>query len=271
MGEQRGHRPRALERRGASKALVEHAAQRVDVRPGVSALVADLLRRGVVDGAGEVRRDAGIGVSVAGEPEVGQVAVLPPALLRDEDVGGLDVAVDEPVRMRAGQGLRDLIAKVDGPRRLERRLACKQSGEVLTVDVPHRYPQLAVRLAGRIDRDDVRVIEGRGMLRLGQEPLPEARVGGELLRDELQRDAALQPEVLGEVDDAHTSTSDDRLEPVTGEIGADTSVCRHACHGTLPFSLRLRRVTKGASSTVHGKAQDPGRRQVLAKRAPSRR
>jgi hypothetical protein len=54
MGVQSGGRPRALERRLAGQALVEHAAERVEVGTPVGRLARDLLGRGVIDGAGEM-------------------------------------------------------------------------------------------------------------------------------------------------------------------------------------------------------------------------
>ena len=90
------------ERRVAGEQLVEHAAERVDVGAGVDPLAADLLGRDVVEGPdeGAGRGDAGARVDLAGEPEVGEVGVLAGARALDEDVARLDVAVDEPARVR---------------------------------------------------------------------------------------------------------------------------------------------------------------------------
>ena len=91
--------PSRAERRVAREHEGEHAAERVDVGAGVDALAADLLRRDVAErpdpAAGARRR--GRRVEPLGEPEVRQVDVLAAA---DEDVLGLDVAVDDPARVR---------------------------------------------------------------------------------------------------------------------------------------------------------------------------
>ena len=93
-------------REALGERLVEHAAERIDVRAGVHLLAADLLRGGVVDGADE---QAGLGQrvlgGVLGEAEVGQVDVF---LGPDQDVGGLDVTVHEAARMRGIERRRDL-------------------------------------------------------------------------------------------------------------------------------------------------------------------
>ena len=85
-------------REALGQRLVEDAAERVDVGAGVHRLAADLLGGGVVDAAHE---QAGLGQGVLGgvlgEAEVGEVDVL---LGADQDVGGLDVAVDQ-ARARA--------------------------------------------------------------------------------------------------------------------------------------------------------------------------
>ena len=93
------------------QALVEHAAERVDVGAAVDRLALDLLRREVVDGAeerpaaGEARDRRG----VLGESEVAEIRVLaPPARPRVEDVRRLDVAMDEPARVRGVERRRDL-------------------------------------------------------------------------------------------------------------------------------------------------------------------
>ncbi len=113
VGEQGRDGPRTLERRLAGQALVEHTAQRVHVGTLVGRLGGDLLGGGVVDGAREVRAGAGACLEIggAGQAEVGQVAVLVAALLGDEHVGGLDVAVHQPVGVGGVEGLPDLRAR----------------------------------------------------------------------------------------------------------------------------------------------------------------
>ena len=44
---------------------------------------------------------------------------------------------------------------------------------------------------------------------------------------QLQRDPPLQPQVLGQVDDAHPAEAQQRLDPVAGELGADPRVVAH--------------------------------------------
>jgi hypothetical protein len=68
------------------------------------------------------------------------------------------------------------------------------------------------------------MVERGRELGLAQEPLPEARVGRQLGRDELQGDPPLQPQVLGQVDDAHPAAAKHALDPVAGEFRADSGI-----------------------------------------------
>jgi hypothetical protein len=98
--------------------LVEDGAQRVEVGPVVHMLLSvELLRRHVLwradgqAGAGE-RWDLSrtLRFDPAGDAEVGKQH----AALAEEDVVGLDIAVDQPQRMNRGEGRGDLDADEDG-------------------------------------------------------------------------------------------------------------------------------------------------------------
>ena len=77
----------------------------------------------------------------------------------EQDVGGLDVTVHEPRRVRRVQRGADLS---DDPRRaagIQRPLAPDERAQVVARDVAHREVRDAVRLARVEERDDVRVVE----------------------------------------------------------------------------------------------------------------
>src|ERR1700747_1423941 len=72
----------------------------------------------------------------------------------------------------------------------------------------HGDERLSNLLADVVDRADVRVIEcGRG-LRFALKTGECLRVTGNLLRQELKGDEAMQPSVLSLVNDAHTPTTE---------------------------------------------------------------
>jgi hypothetical protein len=77
----------------------------------------------------------------------------------EQDVGRLDVAVDEAARVggiERGRHLGDDRRRALG---LEPALAAQQRPEVLPLDIAHDLEQHAVLLAGVMDRDDVRMVE----------------------------------------------------------------------------------------------------------------
>ena len=96
----------ALEGQASREHLVEDDPEGPDVGAGVDVLAEELLGRHVGDGP-----DGTAGAGQAGlAGDLGQAEIGDPgdALLRDEDVGRLDVAVDDAVRMGGGQAIRDL-------------------------------------------------------------------------------------------------------------------------------------------------------------------
>jgi hypothetical protein len=81
--------------------------------------------------------------------------------------------------------------------------------------------------AGLVDRDDVRMVDRRGQLGLAQKAVTERFVLGEAGSQHLERNFALEPEILGQVHDAHAAPAQQRLDPITGELGADPRVVTH--------------------------------------------
>ena len=123
MREQGGGGPGPFEGWLAGQALVEHAAQRVDVGAVVERLVGALLGGGVVDRAGKVGAHRDLLVAgAARQPEVREVAVLLAALLGDEHIGRFDVAMHEPVRVGGVEGAPHLGDELDRAGRLQRPL-----------------------------------------------------------------------------------------------------------------------------------------------------
>src|SRR6185295_17622534 len=91
--------------------------------------------------------------------------------------------------------------------------------ERLAFDVAHDEEDETARFADAMDGDDVRMRETRRRLRLPYEALAR-RVGGEIRRQNLDRDVAIEPHVAREVDDPHSATAELALERVlTGQGG----------------------------------------------------
>ncbi len=204
----------------AGEHLVEDDAERVDVRLAVDGVAEGLLRGDVVRRA----EDAAVSgeallVQRARDAEVGD---LGHALLVDEDVLRLDVAVDDAAAVRGAERAGDLDRVgerlVDG----QRARPADAVLERLPLDVLEDDVGALVVLA-RVDHaDDVRVAELGDGARLAPEALELVRIGRDLAVHHLDGDRAFERRVERAVDRRHAAVPDLRVEPVAvGEKGAD--------------------------------------------------
>src|SRR4029453_7015183 len=139
------------ERGVAGEALVEHAAQRVDVGTGVDGFGADLLGGDVVHRADEVPGGGlpGHRRGALGEPEVGEVdmvGVFPAGARGDEDVPRLHVPVDQPAGVGRVQRGADLAEDRGQTGELQRTVPVKHRLEVAALDLAHDDVQQPARL-----------------------------------------------------------------------------------------------------------------------------
>src|SRR5205807_8994147 len=86
---------------------------------------------------------------------------------------------------------------------------------------------MPVRLAGVVDIDDVRVVDGGGETPLPLETVAEVPVLDELWQEHLQRPHSVQTLVTRSVDDAHASATEDSLDAVPAERAANQRVVDH--------------------------------------------
>ena len=141
----------------------------------------------------------------------------------------------EAARVGRIQGARNLYEDADRVRRVQ-TASVEALVQVTTLDVAHRDVEEVLRPPSLIDRDDVRVVDRGGQLRFVQEAITERRVPGKAGLQQLQRDLPLEPQILGQVDDAHASPAQQRLDPIAGEVGADPRVVAHFHVAHPPFS-----------------------------------
>ena len=219
VGEHRRRGGLARVRDLAGDGLEEHAAERVDVGAGVDRALLELLGRGVVEGPDHASglRDLGLRAEVLHQPEVGQRGVHGVADGLQQDVRGLDVAVDDAGLVRGVERLADLGDQVRGELELELALGREQPREVGALDVAHRHVQQPLVLARVVDRDHVRVLDPSRGAELAPEAAPELLVGRVLGRDHLQRDLAVERDVRRAVDDPHAAAAADAADHVVGE------------------------------------------------------
>ena len=214
----------ALVRWRAGDARVEDAAEGVDVRPPVERPALDLLWSRVVDRADE---ESGLGHAARRaalrDPEIGEVGTV---LGPDQDVGRLDVAVDEPARVRRVERVRDRREQGDGALGLERAVRLDDAVEIDAVDVAHDDVEPAVLLARVEHLDDARMLDLGGRAPLALEARAEADVVGEVRRQQLDRPRLVEVQVAAAVHRAHAALADHRLDPVTRDDGADHRIRR---------------------------------------------
>ncbi len=211
------------ERLPPREAFIEDHAEGEDVRAAVDAAPLHLLgghvvrrseklaRRGEVDGFGRDLRDA----------EVGDLHAL---VAGEDDVGWLDVAMDDPLAVREVERLGDLLEDPRDRRVRERLALLENLLERRTFDVLHRNEgdRLFVVLPDVVHGDDRGMAEDAGRLRFAHEPRLELAdlllVTGIGEADGLQSDEAADQGVAREVDDSHRPLAQLPNDLVTAEV-----------------------------------------------------
>ena len=221
---QDGELRRAMEGRRPREALVQHARERVDVGAAVDGAALDLLRRRVLgrpDEAARPRRP--VGPELLRDAEVREERAV---VVGDEDVRGLHVPVDERACVRRVERRAHLGSDPErGPER-QAPLGREQRLQVDPVHARHGDVEQVALLAGVVDRDDARVVERGGELRLAQESLAEVGLA-EGRREQLKGGRPPQPDVLGAVDDARRALAERLDDAIAPELGADAAVELH--------------------------------------------
>jgi hypothetical protein len=173
--------------------FVQHHAERIDVRGRGQQLALQLLRRGVGGGqqarAGVLRQRCAAVRVVGCRQQPGDAEVQQPhlAIGRDQDVAGLEVAMDDQPRMRVLHRVEHLVEQGQ-PAFHAQPLAVAPLVHGSAVGDPfHRHPGRAVGVdAGVVQPCDVRVLQPRQDVALAREALGQSRHQGQPRR-QLQR------------------------------------------------------------------------------------
>ena len=207
------------ERRLAREHLIQHNAKRILVGRGGDVLGLTLLgahvRRGSDRGADlrETRLARNLGDAEVRDNRV--------ALVIQQDVGGLDVAMHHPPAVRITQGAGNLGEPhlhygdrqwpVLPDHGLERR-----AGHILH----HKVLELVGFFDG-VDRDDVRMIEGSHRDRFAMEALDHARGEHEAWRHDLDRDTPVELDLAREKHSGHAAEAEGAADFVL--VAGDTA------------------------------------------------
>ncbi len=217
------HRRRRGERHLAGEHVVQQHAQRIDVAALVRALVARLLRRDVVRRAHERARvgDVVLRGFAAGEElhqaeveNLHEVVIV--LLVQEHHVGGLQIAVDDPERVRFPQRAADLLRDVDHPVLRQRSVGLHRLRERAAVEELHGDEEdSVVRAAVVVERDGVRVRQLGGDARLEEEPLVEVGIAVVPRAQDFKGHHAVQRCLQCLVNTAHSAVANALEDPVS--------------------------------------------------------
>ena len=230
----------AAKRRLAGEQVVEQHAGREDVDAVVDLPAQVHLRRDVAGCAHDHVGFRAVGRADARNAEIGE---LDAAIAHHEDVGRLDVAVPHRVLVRELQRIEQLRHHADRVVLVEMRLARHVLAQTVAFDVFHRDVGMVGVFAVLVDRDDARVAQRAGRLRLAAESAGQ-RLGfllvvDQFLADGLDRDRSLDDGVVAAIDDAHRPFAEDLGDRIFAESLRDD-------HGS---RLRSRSLSSPASSS----------------------
>ena len=219
----------ALERDAPRQHFVQHAPERPDVGPFVNDLAPCLLRTHIARRAhhgtvarvvhGLRRRVCEVGRrAIASGLREAEVEDLHHAVRRDRDVGGLQVAVDNPFFVGDVEGLGDLPRDAQRvtngqPRALRPLTRDIREGvrERLPVHELENQEPDAFGFLEAVDRADVRMIQRGEHPRLPLEAREPLGVARERVRQELDRDIALELRVARAVHLTHAARTEQGL------------------------------------------------------------
>ena len=220
LAQQQGGQVGRLEGQATAHREVADDAERVDVAAPIDGFARRLLGAHEVRGAHDLPR-IGHGARVlpaVRDAEVGHQCAARARL--EQDVVRLHVAVHDAAPVRVGERPRHL---AQDARRLGRREGTARANPLaqrLALDVAHDEEDEAAGLADAMDGDDVRVREAGRHAGLADEPLARRRGTGEVGREDLDGDVAIELHVAREVDDPHAATAELALDRVlTGQGG----------------------------------------------------
>jgi hypothetical protein len=202
------HHAAGTKRRPPGAERVQDAAQAEQVGAVVHGAAVGLLRRHVIGGASDDAALCQAGVlHRAGQAEVSDLDA--PAALGQQDVGRLDVAVDQPLFVGGVQTGGDLQADAQHLPDRRRPVPFEMAFERGTVDELHDQVRHGPGVLDGVNADNVVVADRGGDPGLADEALVGRVAVGQVRGQHLDGDDTLQPLVERLEDDAHAALADD--------------------------------------------------------------
>ncbi len=213
----------SLKRAAQGGHLVKHRAETEQVAARIEIIAARLFGRHINDGAdrhsGICRHFNTSGRNIPGDSGgigswqrgggLGQAEVenFHVAALREENVSRLDVPMDDSFGVRGIKSVRNLNRNVeqlvDGQRAFENAL-----GQRLALEQLHDDEVPALVLGNLMDGANVRMIQSGSGARFALEPLEGLGIILHVRRKEFQRHVAAEDQVLGFIDDSHSTSAE---------------------------------------------------------------
>lgn len=148
-----------------------------------------------------------------GEAEIEDFGV---AARGDEDVRGLDVAMNDAAGMGGVERVGDVDRNVE--ERVELQRTCgDEVFESLAFEIFHDDEGMAILRADFVDGADIRMIERRSGAGFAAEAFEGLRIVGNIFGKKLDGDEAAELEVFGFVDDAHPTAAKLVDDAIMGE------------------------------------------------------
>ena len=135
---------------------------------------------------------------------------------RDEEILGLQVAMDDALAVRRGETPRNLERVVDSLL-LRDRTGVELSAQRLSLEKLHHRVRDPCLRAEVEDGQDVRMGKRRDRFRLALEASQRVGIGGDGLREDLDRDVPVQLVIPRAVDLPHATSADRREDLVSAE------------------------------------------------------
>ena len=136
--------------------------------------------------------------------------------------------------MRGIKAASDFRSQPGSTRWRERSLDRKELRKVGAGDIAHRDIEMAVGFAGLKDRNDVRMIDRGGQLRLPLESLLELRIATMCGENQLEGDGPVEIQLAGPIDDPHAALADDLLKAMPRDFGARPNLHGRSLNGNKP-------------------------------------